>query len=208
MSLRDACDYITQERVFAFLKRSYNALRQLIDKDAPLLAVAGLNPHSGEHGLFGDEEVRYISLAIERARAEGMNVVGPIGADSVFHQALDCMYDAVISLYHDQGHIATKMVDFERTISLTLGMKYLRTSVDHGTALDIAGRNIANPIGTILSGAMMLKYSFGLVRESAAIEAAVDKVLDAGYRTEDIMSEGCRRVSCTEMGGLIADSIR
>lgn len=78
----------------------------------------------------------------------------------------------------------------------------------HGSAPDIAGRNIANPIGTILSGAMMLKYSFGLVRESAAIEAAVDKVLDAGYRTEDIMSEGCRRVSCTEMGGLIADSIR
>ncbi len=78
----------------------------------------------------------------------------------------------------------------------------------HGSAPDIAGRNIANPIGTILSGAMMLKYYFGLDRESAAIEAAVDKVLDAGYRTADIVSEGCRRVSCTEMGDLIADSIR
>ena len=109
----------------------------------PRIAVAGLNPHSGEHGLFGNEEDVEIVPAIEEAKKLGFNVHGPNPADSVFHFALNGGWDAVLSLYHDQGHIATKMVDFERTISLTLGMPILRTSVDHGTAFDIAGKGIA-----------------------------------------------------------------
>ena len=149
MSLRAACDYINEERVYAFLKRSHKALAGLLDIEKPRIAVAGLNPHCGEHGLFGDEEVRHIAPAIARACADGMNITGTIGADSVFHMALKGAYDAVISLYHDQGHIATKMVDFERTISLTLGMPYLRTSVDHGTALDIAGKNLASEVSMV-----------------------------------------------------------
>lgn len=149
MSLRKACEYITEERVYAFLDRSSKALAGLLNIDNPRIAVAGLNPHSGEHGLFGDEEVKYITPAIERAAKDGMNVTGPIGADSVFYLAMKGNYDAVISLYHDQGHIATKMVDFERTISLTIGMPYLRTSVDHGTALNIAGKNLASEVSML-----------------------------------------------------------
>jgi 4-hydroxythreonine-4-phosphate dehydrogenase len=106
-----------------------------------------LNPHCGEGGLFGDEEAREISPAVEEARRRGYPVEGPVGADSVFHLALEGRYGAVISLYHDQGHIATKTYDFDRTISITLGLPFLRTSVDHGTAFDIAGTGAANETG-------------------------------------------------------------
>lgn len=144
VSLRKACDLVTEENMYEFIVRSKEALREL-GIDNPKIAVAGLNPHCGEHGLFGDEE-RGIEKAIERATKEGINVVGPIGADSVFFFGLQGSYDAVLSLYHDQGHIATKTVDFHRTISITNNMPFLRTSVDHGTAFDIAGKNIANEI--------------------------------------------------------------
>ncbi len=145
VSLRRATELITKESVYEFIKRCDEALNRLGVKNAKI-AVAGLNPHSGEHGLFGDEEVREITPAVEMAQAEGINVVGPIPADSVFHFGLKGKYDAVLSLYHDQGHIATKMVDFERTISLTNNMPFLRTSVDHGTAFDIAGKGIASDV--------------------------------------------------------------
>lgn len=138
VSLRKACDLVKQESVYEFIHRCVTALEVLGVKE-PRLAVAGLNPHSGEHGLFGDEEVVELEPAIARAKADGINVIGPVPADSVFHFGLKGRYDAVLSLYHDQGHIATKMVDFERTISITNGMPFLRTSVDHGTAFDIAG---------------------------------------------------------------------
>lgn len=144
VSLRKACDLVTEENMYEFIVRSKEALKELGIEDAKI-AVAGLNPHCGEHGLFGDEE-RGIEKAIERAKLEGINVVGPIGADSVFFFGLQGSYDAVLSLYHDQGHIATKTVDFHRTISITNNMPFLRTSVDHGTAFDIAGKNIANEI--------------------------------------------------------------
>jgi len=108
------------------------------------MAIAGLNPHSGEHGLFGDEEVRAIEPAVRELQALGYAVAGPIGADSVFHLAIQGHYNSVLSLYHDQGHIATKTYDFERTIAITNGLPFLRTSVDHGTAFNIAGRGIGS----------------------------------------------------------------
>jgi 4-hydroxythreonine-4-phosphate dehydrogenase len=108
-----------------------------------------LNPHCGEHGLFGDEEERAIEPAINEARRRGVNVVGPIGADSVFYQARIGKYRAVISLYHDQGHIAAKTYDFSQTISITWNLPFLRTSVDHGTAFDIAGKNLADATGMV-----------------------------------------------------------
>ena len=148
LSLADACRAVTKDRLVDYIRRSILALRQLGIDDASL-AVAGLNPHSGEHGLFGDEEVRVIEPAVAEARAAGINVVGPKPADSVFHFAAVGAWDAVLSLYHDQGHIATKMVDFSRTISLTLGMPILRTSVDHGTAFDIAGSGRVNPVSMV-----------------------------------------------------------
>lgn len=147
VSLRKACDLVTEENMYEFIVRSKEALRQL-GIENPKMAVAGLNPHCGEHGLFGNEE-REIEPAIERARKEGIDVVGPIGADSVFFFGLQGKFDAVLSLYHDQGHIATKTVDFHKTISITNNMPFLRTSVDHGTAFDIAWKNIANEISLV-----------------------------------------------------------
>lgn len=148
VSLRQACDLVTQENLAAFIDQSVIALKRL-GVTNPRLAVAGLNPHSGEHGLFGREEVEAVIPAVAAARRGGIDVEGPIGADSVFYLALKGKYDAVLSLYHDQGHIATKMVDFEKTISITIGMPFLRTSVDHGTALDIAGKGLASPVSLI-----------------------------------------------------------
>jgi hypothetical protein len=145
LSLRDAIDQITTERVHDYLRRCTEALHRL-GIDNPKIAVAGLNPHSGENGLFGREELDEIKPGIERACKEGMNAVGPVPADSVFHHALHGKYDAVLSLYHDQGYIAAKMTDFERTISITNGLPFLRTSVDHGTAFDIAGKGIAGSV--------------------------------------------------------------
>ncbi|MDR1828910.1 MAG: 4-hydroxythreonine-4-phosphate dehydrogenase PdxA [Methylobacteriaceae bacterium] len=148
LSLADACRAVKKERVLDYIRRCTAALKQLGLDDASLV-VAGLNPHCGEHGLFGDEEDREITPAIEAAGAEGYKVSGPNPADSVFHFALQGRWDAVLSTYHDQGHIATKMVDFHRTISLTLGMPILRTSVDHGTAFDIAGKGLVSPVSMI-----------------------------------------------------------
>lgn len=145
VSLRKACDLIKKERLVDYLIRCEWALEKLGFKKG-LIAVAGLNPHNGENGLFGDEEVKEIEPAVRQAREKGVNVEGPVPADSVFAQALKGKYDAVLSLYHDQGHIATKTVDFEKTISLTIGMPFLRTSVDHGTAFDIAGKGAASSV--------------------------------------------------------------
>jgi len=158
VSLRKACDLITRERVLDYIKRCTDALRRLgITRGT--LAVAGLNPHCGEHGLFGDEEVRHIVPAIEEARRLGYDVAGPIGADSVFHLALTGRFSAVLSLYHDQGHIATKTLDFERTIALTVGLPFLRTSVDHGTAFDIAGTGKASAVSMAEAVRVAAKYA-------------------------------------------------
>ena len=138
MSLREACRSITEERVYRHIQRCCGALERL-GISRPRIAVAALNPHGSEHGLFGDEEDSFIAPAIERARRAGFDAHGPKPADSVFHFALGGVWDCVLSLYHDQGHIATKMVDFDRTIAVTHGLPFLRTSVDHGTAFDIAG---------------------------------------------------------------------
>lgn len=145
LSLKDAIDQMTKERVHNYLIRCDKALQRL-GVESRKFAVAGLNPHSGESGLFGMEEVDEIKPGIEAALKDGIDVTGPVPADSVFFQALNGKYDAVLSLYHDQGHIAAKMTDFHRTVSLTNGLPFLRTSVDHGTAFDIAGKNIAESI--------------------------------------------------------------
>lgn len=145
LSLKDAINQLTADRVYDYLQRCDAALNKL-GLTRRRLAVAALNPHAGEQGLFGKEEMEILSPGIERAQKKGLDVRGPVPADSVFHQALHRKYDAVLSLYHDQGHIAAKMTDFERTVSITVGIPFLRTSVDHGTAFDIAGQGIASSI--------------------------------------------------------------
>ncbi|KGM98446.1 4-hydroxythreonine-4-phosphate dehydrogenase [Clostridium novyi A str. 4552] len=158
VSLRQACDLVTKEKVLDYIIRCTKALEKLGVKDGTM-AIAGLNPHSGEHGLFGDEEMNEIVPAIEEAKKMGYKVEGPIGADSVFHLALQGRYNSVLSLYHDQGHIATKTLDFERTIAITNGMPILRTSVDHGTAFDIAGTGKASKISMKEAILLAAKYS-------------------------------------------------
>lgn len=158
VSIRKACDLITRERLMDYIKRCTEALNRLGIKEGTM-AVAGLNPHSGEHGLFGDEEVLHIEPAVEEARSLGYRVAGPISADSVFHMALQGRFNSVLSLYHDQGHIATKTLDFERTIALTIGLPFLRTSVDHGTAFDIAGTNKASEISMTEAIKAAAKYA-------------------------------------------------
>lgn len=157
VSLRNACNMITKERIEDYVKRCSKALNDLGIKDGTM-AVAGLNPHSGEHGLFGNEEVNEIIPAVEALKNQGYKVDGPVGADSVFHQALLGRYNSVLSLYHDQGHIAAKTLDFERTVSVTLGMPILRTSVDHGTAMDIAGTGEASDISMKEAIKVAVKY--------------------------------------------------
>jgi len=158
VSLKEACDLISIDGIKHYVHRSIDAL-ETMGVENPKVAVAGLNPHSGEHGLFGKEEVDSIIPAIEKLQEEGINVVGPIGADSVFYQALNGKHDGVLSLYHDQGHIATKMVDFNRTISITHDLPFLRTSVDHGTAFDIAGKGIASEVSLDQAIKLASKYA-------------------------------------------------
>jgi len=148
VALKKACELITEESLFEFILRCKAAL-EVLGVCNPRIAVAGLNPHSGEHGLFGREEVDIIEPAIKKAEDSGIDVVGPVPADSVFYFGLKGKYDAVLALYHDQGHIATKMVDFERTVSITNNLPFLRTSVDHGTAFDIAGKGIASEVSML-----------------------------------------------------------
>ena len=158
VSLRKACDMVTKDRIIDYVIRCTAALRKLGVTEGTM-AIAGLNPHSGEHGLFGDEEVKEVFPAVEELQKRGYKVAGPIGADSVFSQALHGKYNSVLSLYHDQGHIATKTLDFERTISITAGMPILRTSVDHGTAFDIAGKGIASAVSMKEAVRLAVKYA-------------------------------------------------
>ncbi len=157
-SLRDMLDDIKKDRIIDYVERCTDALRRLGVKEGTM-AVAGLNPHSGEHGLFGWEEVKEIAPAVEELKERGFNVAGPVPADSVFHQAAQGRFNSVLSLYHDQGHIATKTLDFDRTISITNGMPILRTSVDHGTAFDIAGKGIAGAVSMEEAIRLAAKYA-------------------------------------------------
>ncbi len=149
LSLRRALDQINREQQTAAIDEALTALR-VFGHDDPHLAVAAVNPHGGENGAFGDEEIEHITPAVERAQQTGARVSGPVPADSVFHQLLEGRFDGVLSQYHDQGHIAAKTFDFDGTISVTVGLPILRTSVDHGTAFDIAGQGVADP-GTMRS---------------------------------------------------------
>lgn len=158
VSLREMLDMIKKDRIIDYVKRCTEALEKLGVTDG-VMAIAGLNPHSGEHGLFGWEEVEEIAPAVEALKKQGYRVEGPIGADSVFHQAAQGKYNSVLSLYHDQGHIATKTLDFEKTIAITNGMPILRTSVDHGTAFDIAGKGVVSAVSMIEAILLAAKYA-------------------------------------------------
>ena len=141
---------LTQERILEVIELTHEGLTK-IERKPPKIVVCGLNPHAGEHGLFGDsEEERLIVPAIEQARAAGMDVEGPLPPDTVFVPAKRAETDAVVCMYHDQGHIPVKALAFDSAVNTTLGLPIIRTSVDHGTALDIAWQGKANP-GSLFS---------------------------------------------------------
>jgi 4-hydroxythreonine-4-phosphate dehydrogenase len=144
VSLRGAIERAKKARVLQVIELAYREI-QYLGVTEPRLAVAGLNPHAGEHGLFGDEEIHEIGPAVEEARARGWNVIGPISPDTVFARAKGGDFDGVVAMYHDQGHIPFKMTEFELGVNVTVGLPIIRTSVDHGTAYDIAGRGVADP---------------------------------------------------------------
>lgn len=150
VSLREACDLATKERVLDVIRIADKACKDLGIKN-PRIAVAGLNPHCGENGLFGQEEIKEINPAVEAAKAEGINVFGSLPADTVFSKANGGMYDIVVAMYHDQGHIPLKLLGFVydqatqqwkevQGVNITLNLPIIRTSVDHGTAFDQAGK--------------------------------------------------------------------
>lgn len=158
MSLIDAVHFATKDVVLDYIRNIDKELRG-VGIDCPLIAVAGINPHNGDNGLFGREEIDEIGPAVEAAKAEGINAVGPIPADSIFNIGKSGKFDAILSEYHDQGHIACKTLDFEKSVTITWGLPFIRGSVDHGTAFDIAGKGIANCVSLIESTKVCAEYA-------------------------------------------------
>ncbi|MBI2372985.1 MAG: 4-hydroxythreonine-4-phosphate dehydrogenase PdxA [Deltaproteobacteria bacterium] len=144
VALREVSSVLTEALLVHAIEVVDESLRTSFSIARPRIAVAGLNPHAGEGGLFGDEESRLFAPAIASTRARGIDVVGPIPGDAVFRRALEGAFDVVISGYHDQALIPIKLVDFDRAVNVTLGLPFVRTSVDHGTAYDLAGKGIAS----------------------------------------------------------------
>jgi 4-phospho-D-threonate 3-dehydrogenase / 4-phospho-D-erythronate 3-dehydrogenase len=143
LSLMDSILKLTEEKIFATIIETHNALQKYYKIKSPKIIVTGVNPHNGDFGLLGNEEETLVSPAVKRALSEGLNIVGPIAADSAFPKAIEEKADGVVSMFHDQGHIAIKTNNWKKSIGITLGLPIIRTSVDHGSALDIAGRGIA-----------------------------------------------------------------
>ena len=142
VSLRQAIESLSTQRILAVIRMAHDAARRL--GRPPRMAVMGLNPHAGEGGSFGDEEATCIRPAVEQAVADGLDVVGPLPPDTVFMRARKGDFSSVVAMYHDQGHIAMKTIGMDNTVNVTLGLPFVRTSVDHGTAFDIAYRGTAS----------------------------------------------------------------
>ena len=147
-SLVEACAFVTTENILTAVRMTDEHMKRW-GFSRPRVAVAALNPHASDNGLIGDTEAKEIAPAIDAARMDGIDATGPHPADSVFNQAIDGRYDVVVVMYHDQGHIAIKVHGFEESVSVNVGIPFIRTSVDHGTAFDIAGQGIAQATSMI-----------------------------------------------------------
>ena len=168
IALREACDRVKKDRILKVIHLIRDALDRL-GIENPVIAVAGLNPHAGEGGLFGDEEIKEIIPAIEAAKSEGINVLGPLPSDTIFSKARSGEYDAVVAMYHDQGHVAMKTAGFVYDgegnwsaisgVNVTLGLPIIRASVDHGVAFGKAGEGRANPQSMIQAIRMAVQLS-------------------------------------------------
>ncbi len=188
---------LTVENVARTIAVADDHLRRYHGLARPRLAVAGLNPHAGEGGLFGDEEVRIIAPAVRRARRAGANVSGPHAADSLFFRAVEGEFDAVVAMYHDQGLIPLKLLHFHDGVNVTMGLPIVRTSPDHGTAYDIAGTGVADPgsmVAALLLAASMAT-SRGQTRRRPPRAAATRTNLPRPTRTRRVRARvvGTRR---------------
>jgi 4-hydroxythreonine-4-phosphate dehydrogenase len=164
VSLRRAIELATTDRIVTTARLAGTTARDIVGRE-PHLAIAGLNPHAGEHGLFGTEEQEQIEPAIDQLRGEGWQVSGPVSPDTVFLRAANGDFDAVVAMYHDQGHIPSKFAGFDDTVNVTLGLPIVRTSVDHGTAYDIAGTGKANEANMLAA----IELAAQMARNRAAV---------------------------------------
>lgn len=149
IALKDVPGALTRDSIVAQARVAEAGLKQQFGITRPRLGITGLNPHAGENGAMGDEEIRIIAPAIAELRASGMDVTGPLPADTVFHQEARAAYDVILCMYHDQALIPVKTLGFHEGVNCTLGLPFIRTSPDHGTALSLAGTGRANPLSLI-----------------------------------------------------------
>ena len=159
-SLRRACDYVTKDLILGKLRLTHDSFGKAGIPN-PRIGVAALNPHGSDGGLLGNEEADEIGPAVEEAKRQGIDARGPVPADIVFHQAIQGSYDVVLAMYHDQGHIAVKVHGFQTSITANLGLPFVRTSVDHGTAFDIAGKGIAHHQSMLEAVRMAVSLALG-----------------------------------------------
>ena len=157
--LKDVPNALTAEGLENVIRITHRALIDRFHISPPRIAVSGLNPHAGEGGKMGLEDAALIAPVLEKLRAEGMQISGPLPADTMFHAAARARYDAAVCMYHDQALIPIKTLDFDQGVNVTLGLSFIRTSPDHGTAFDIAGQDIANPSSLIAALRMAAKMS-------------------------------------------------
>ncbi|QUG74233.1 D-threonate 4-phosphate dehydrogenase [Erwinia sp. E602] len=193
IALRQFLNTLSAARITSVIALAGRFL-QLVGYAAPRIAVAGVNPHAGENGLFGDEEIAIVAPAIAAARAQGWQVTGPCPPDTVFLQASEGQYDMVVAMYHDQGHIPLKLLGFYDGVNITAGLPFIRTSVDHGTAFDIAWQGKAKPASMVAA----IKLAMKLVGE-------VRYVTDAGGEKEPVTRSGREKADAVEQPGAGTD---
>jgi 4-hydroxythreonine-4-phosphate dehydrogenase len=158
LALKDVPRAITKQKIFDVIELTHAALASF-GVQRRRIGVAGLNPHAGDNGTFGNEEIKIIAPAVEAAVKKGIIAIGPRPADTIFHEAYKGEFDAVVAMYHDQGLGPLKMLAFDTGVNLTLGLPFIRTSPDHGTAYDIAGRNVANPASFLAAVQLAIKLA-------------------------------------------------
>ena len=163
--LREVPQRLNKELIVTTIKITYHALERVFGIKRPHVAVAALNPHAGESGLFGPEDKDIIRPAVEEAKNGGLSVDGPFPADAIFYHAINGRFDAVVAMYHDQGSIPVKLLHFSDAVNITLGLPIIRTSVDHGTAYDIAGKGVADPSSLVAAIKMAAKIARGRKRK-------------------------------------------
>lgn len=165
ISLKEAIETLTEEKIIKAALYAHHALKEKFNISQPRIAIAGLNPHAGENGLMGQEEIEIIRPACEKLKKQGLTILGPLPPDTMFTHFARQSYDVAVCLYHDQGLIPLKTLDMEQGVNITLGLPIIRTSPDHGTGFDIAGKNIASPKSLIsaleLAAFMHEKTSLG-----------------------------------------------